>query len=177
MNFVFLVILSILTGFWGIFGPRPRKPVTNCGGVLLCAVQAITSADSKTINPDRAGGGWFEETEVRTIYADKHSTIVVTDLNAGGAEFHQSTTVSIDGLTRSVATDLDSNGVADRINTNVLVINSDSSSMKTTTKASRKCVHISQSSTYSKWYGLFEVCRIGSNYNDNQKRSSWRMVS
>jgi trimeric autotransporter adhesin len=43
------------------------------------------------------------------------------------------TTVSTDGLTRSVATDLDSNGTADRINTHTLVNNPDGSRVETTT--------------------------------------------
>jgi hypothetical protein len=149
-------------------------------GVLPNAVQTSTSAEGKliAINPDSTGGGCFDQAEVRTIYADKHTTIVVTDLNANEAEIRQATTtVAVDGLTRNVATDLDNNGVADRINTHVLVNNGDGSRVETTTDTGGKCVHISQSSTYSKWRGRFEVCRIGSNSNHNHQRSSWRMVS
>ena len=133
---MFLVILSILTVLWGIFGPGLRKPVTLGGDVLLSAVQTISSADGKliTISHDSTGGGWFDQTEVRTIFADKRSTIVVTDLNANGAEIHQTTTmVSADGLAGSVTTDLDNNGMADRINTHILVNNGDSSRVENTT--------------------------------------------
>ncbi len=133
---VFLVILSILTGFWQILGPRLCKPVTNGGNMLLSALQSISNAGGKTlaINRDSSGGGWFDQTELRTIYADKHSTIVLTDLNARDAEIHQSTTtVSSDGLTHSVASDLESNAVADPINTYVLINNTDGTRVEITT--------------------------------------------
>jgi hypothetical protein len=48
-------------------------------------------------------------------------SLMVTDKNADGTEIHQATTtLSIDGNTRSVGTDFDSNATADRINTLLL---------------------------------------------------------
>jgi Ca2+-binding RTX toxin-like protein len=108
----------------------------NGGGVLINTIQTITSMDGKsvTINRDSTGGGWFDQQEVRTTFADGHRTLVITDKNADGTEIHQaSTTVSIDGLVRSVGTDLDSNGVADLIVTDTLVNNADGSRYDTRT--------------------------------------------
>ena len=127
----------------------------NGGGILTSVIQTITSIDGKsiTINRDSTGGGWFDQTEQRTTYADGHRTLVITDKNAdgraatdtvrqkgpadlfelrtrravlrgAGAEIHQATTtVSIDGFTRSVGTDMDSDLLADLINSYVLVSN------------------------------------------------------
>ena len=127
----------------------------NGGGILTSVIQTITSIDGKliTINRDSTGGGWFDQTEQRTTYADGHRTLVITDKNAdgraatdtvrqkgpvdlfelrahrailrgAGVEIHQATTtVLIDGFTRSVGTDMDSNATADRIHTHALVNN------------------------------------------------------
>jgi hypothetical protein len=79
----------------------------NGGGVLITSIQTISTIDghSITINRDSTGGGWFDQQEVRTIFGDGHKTVVVTDKNADGSEIHQATTtVSIDGLSRSVGT-------------------------------------------------------------------------
>jgi Ca2+-binding RTX toxin-like protein len=111
----------------------------NGGGVLIDSIQTITSSDGKsiTINRDTTGGGWYNLSETRTTFVDGHRTLVVTDKNADGSEIHQATTtVSIDGLTRSVATDIDSNAIADRINTHALVNNADGSRTETTTDTS-----------------------------------------
>jgi hypothetical protein len=63
---------------------------------------------------------------LNNITAERYERYVHCHRNSNGAEIHQATTtVSIDDLTRSVATDLDSNGVTDRINTHVLVNNGD----------------------------------------------------
>ena len=48
--------------------------------------------------------------------------MVITNKNADGTEIHQATTtVSIDGLTRSVGTDMDSDAVANCFNSQALV--------------------------------------------------------
>ena len=103
-----------------------KVDLNNGGGILTSAIQTITSIDGKsiTINRDPAGGGWFDQSEVRTTYADGHRTLVITDKNADGSEIHQATTtVSIDGFTRSVGTDMDSDLLADRISTYALLNN------------------------------------------------------
>lgn len=96
------------------------------GGVLESRIQTVTSADGKTvtISRDSAGAGtWFDQTEVRTTHGDGHRTIVITDLNANGSTIRSETTnLSIDGLTRTVSTDLDGSGTADSIVTHALVI-------------------------------------------------------
>ena len=103
-----------------------KVDLNNGGGILTSAIQTITSIDGKSIsiNRDSTGGGWLDQSEVRTTYADGHRTLVITDKNADGTEIDQATTtVSIDGLTRSVGTDMDSDLLADRINTYALLNN------------------------------------------------------
>ena len=103
-----------------------KVDLNNGGGILTSAIQTITSIDGKSIsiNRDSTGGGWLDQSEVRTTYADGHRTLVITDKNADGTEIDQATTtVSIDGLTRSVGTDMDSDLLADRINSYALLNN------------------------------------------------------
>jgi trimeric autotransporter adhesin len=68
----------------------------------------------------------YEKLEAESDCGNSSAKASFVDCHRYCTEIHQATTtVSIDGLTRSVATDLDSNTTADRINTHALVNNAD----------------------------------------------------
>ncbi|MES0207312.1 beta strand repeat-containing protein [Mesorhizobium australicum] len=106
----------------------------NSGGTRLSAVQTVTSADGKTItiSRDATGGGWFSQVEVQATAADGSRTDTITNLSADGSEVNKSTsTYSVNGLTKAVATDIDGNGTTDRTVTHSLVVNGDASRNET----------------------------------------------
>jgi hypothetical protein len=94
---------------------------TKIGGVDAAAItvnveQTTISADNKiiTINRDSMGGGWFDQSEVRTTNANGSVTTVISDLAKSGAVLHRQTeNVSIDGSVRTEVTDENNDNVAD----------------------------------------------------------------
>jgi trimeric autotransporter adhesin len=109
------------------------------GGTKLSAVQTVTSADGKTItiSRDTTGGSWFAQVEVQATAGDGSRTDTITNLNADGSEINKSTTsYSANGLTKTVAADIDGNGTTDRTVTDSLVVNGDGSRNETVTTTS-----------------------------------------
>jgi len=106
----------------------------NGGGTKLSAVQTVTSADGKTItiSRDSTGGGWFSQVEVQATAADGSRTDTITNLNADGSDINKSTSsYSVNGLTKTVAIDIDGNGTTDRTVTDSLAVNGDASRNET----------------------------------------------
>ncbi len=103
-------------------------------GILTSETKTTTSADGNTITIERdsTGGGWYDQTEVRTTHADDSMTIVTTDIGPDGSVIRSSTeTVSADGLTRTDAIDEDGDGGVDLTITHTIVINADGSRSET----------------------------------------------
>jgi Ca2+-binding RTX toxin-like protein len=118
------------------------KTVTNSMGavaataILLNQTVTSTSADGSvmTIERDSTGGGWFDQTEVRTTAVDGSMVIVTTDLGQDGTTIRSVTEdMSIDGLTRTEAIDTDGDGLADVTTSHVIVVNADGSRSETIT--------------------------------------------
>ncbi|MEM9128812.1 MAG: hypothetical protein AAGA97_03710, partial [Pseudomonadota bacterium] len=103
-------------------------------GILISETKTTTSADgtTTTIERDSTGGGWYDQTEVRTTHADDSMTIVTTDRDPNGDVIRSSTeTVSADGLVRTDAIDEDGDGVVDLTITHTIVVNADGSRSET----------------------------------------------
>ncbi|KIC42768.1 hypothetical protein RA27_05345 [Ruegeria sp. ANG-R] len=103
-------------------------------GILLSETRTTTSADGNTVTIERdsTGGGWYDQTEVRTTHGDDSMTIVTTDRDPNGGVIRSSTeTVSADGLTRADAIDEDGDGLVDLTITHTIVINADGSRSET----------------------------------------------
>ncbi|EEE35135.1 iron-regulated protein FrpC [Rhodobacteraceae bacterium KLH11] len=103
-------------------------------GILLSETKTTTSADGNTVTIERdsTGGGWYDQTEVRTTHTDDSMTIVTTDRDPNGGVIRSSTeTVSADGLTRTDAIDEDGDGLVDLTITHSIVINGDGSRSET----------------------------------------------
>ncbi len=103
-------------------------------GILLSETRTTTSADGNTVTIERdsTGGGWYDQTEIRTTHADDSMTIVTTDRDPNGGIIRSSTeTVSADGLTRTDAIDEDGDGAVDLTITHTIVINGDGSRSET----------------------------------------------
>ena len=118
------------------------KTVTNSMGavaataILLNQTVTSTSADGSvmTIERDSTGGGWFDQTEVRTTAVDGSMVIVTTDVGQDGTTIRSVTEdMSIDGLTRTEAIDTDGDGLADVTTSHVIVVNADGSRSETVT--------------------------------------------
>ncbi|MCG7522233.1 DUF4214 domain-containing protein [Ruegeria sp. Ofav3-42] len=116
------------------------ETVTNKAGsdaasaVLVSATKTTTSADGQivTIERDSTGGGWYDQTEVRTTHADDSMTIVTTDRGSDGNVIRSSTeTVSADGLTRTDAIDEDGDGTVELTISHVIVVNADGTRSET----------------------------------------------
>ncbi|WP_368039866.1 beta strand repeat-containing protein, partial [Ruegeria atlantica] len=116
------------------------ETVTNKAGsdagsaVLVNATKTTTSADGKTVTIERdsTGGGWYDQTEVRTTHADDSMIIVTTDRGSDGSVIRSSTeTVSADGLTRTDAIDEDGDGTVDLTISHVIVVNADGTRSET----------------------------------------------
>lgn len=106
--------------------------------VLLNVTATTTSADGLTITIERdsTGGGWFDQTEVRTTDAtDDSVTIVTTDWAKDGINvLRRSTeTVSSNGLTRTDVIDENGDGTTDLTISHVIEINADGSRKETIT--------------------------------------------
>lgn len=123
-------------------GTDTLETVTNWRGadvataVLVNRQVTTTNADGSvvTIDRDSLGGGWFDQTEVRTTHADGSRTIVVSEKGQDGTVYMSVTeTVSIDGLVRDEAVDRDGDGVTDTLTSHVIVVNGDGSRSETVT--------------------------------------------
>lgn len=104
--------------------------------ILANSTATTTSADLsvKTIDRDTSGGGWYDQQEVRTTNADGSRTVQISAMAQDGTVIKSSAeTISIDGLTRSVAVDLDGDGSADYTTTHVITINGDGSRVEAIT--------------------------------------------
>ncbi len=103
-------------------------------GILINATKTTTSADGNTVTIERdsTGGGWYDQTEVRTTHGDDSMAIVTTDRDPNGGVIRSSSeTVSADGLVRTDAIDEDGDGVVDLTITHTIVINADDSRSET----------------------------------------------
>lgn len=118
------------------------KTVTNSLGatvataILLNMTVTSTSADGAVVAIDRdsTGGGWFDQTEVRTTAVDGSMIIVTTDVGNDGTTIRSVTeAVSADGLARTEAIDSDGDGLADVMTSHVIVVNPDGSRSETIT--------------------------------------------
>ncbi|MEJ8560030.1 calcium-binding protein [Yoonia sp. GPGPB17] len=129
-------------------GGELQKTVTNSMGsdpataILQNQTVTTTSVDGLvvTIERDSTGGGWFDQTEVRTTEADGSLNIVTTDWSppAAGADLGtaiRSVTedVTADGMTRTEYIDNDGDGVADLIVEHAIAVAPDGSRVETTT--------------------------------------------
>ncbi|WP_217356583.1 FG-GAP-like repeat-containing protein [Ruegeria atlantica] len=116
------------------------ETVTNKAGseagsaVLVSARRTTTSADGNTVTIERdsTGGGWYDQTEVRTTHGDGRLTIVTTDRGPDGSVIRRSSeTVSADGLTRTDAIDADGDGWVDLTISHVIAVNADGTRSET----------------------------------------------
>jgi hypothetical protein len=104
----------------------------NANGSLRDKTVTTTSATglSKTVQVDRDGNGTFEQniTDVTVLNADGSKTETITSKNANGAVVNVSAiTTSGNGLSTTTQSDLNGDGVFDRIRTDVTILNIDGS--------------------------------------------------
>ncbi len=106
---------------------------TAAGGLVDRQVSAI-SADGRTqtISRDADGDGHVDQTVVNVKGSDGSSVSTTSDYSRSGLLLDRATrTVSVDGLTTTVAWDLDGNGTTDRTRSDVTIENIDGSRTET----------------------------------------------
>lgn len=125
---------------------------TSSNGTLLDRTVTNTSADarSKTVSVDHTGSGNFDlvTTSSISVNADRSVTTVVQDKNADGSLRDSSTTtLSADGLSKTVSTDLNGDGSADQIVSDVNLVASHGVHTDTVTNESGNGTFLSQTVT------------------------------
>ncbi|WP_137929665.1 beta strand repeat-containing protein [Mesorhizobium comanense] len=130
------------------------ETVTDTGknGTLLDKTITTTSADarSKTVQIDHAGAGTFDEVRSSSIVinADNSVTTTVQDKNADGSTRDSTvTTISADGLRKSVSHYLDGSGTALDVSSDGIVVGADGSRTETVTDTSGNGTLLSKSVT------------------------------
>lgn len=98
---------------------------TSTSGAMLARTEVKTSADRKTTitTIDANGDTKTDRTEVAVVNADGSQVATITDTDANGVLHAKSeTTLSADGLTRTVKQDINGDGIYDTITQAVTVI-------------------------------------------------------
>ncbi len=151
----------------------------NGGNIKLSSVQTITSADAKTItiNRDSIGGGWYDQTETRITATDGSRIITITDKNPDGSEIKQvSTSYTVDGLSKTVSTDLDSNLTADQIVTDATATLVDGSRYETETVKSNNATILGYKWTATSVDGKTQTVTIDKNGDGYGDLSTQRII-
>jgi len=110
------------------------KTNATAAGRLLDRTVTETSADGKTITITRDANAdtYADQTETRTTYADKSSSIVISDLSRDSTLIRKAiTTVAADGQARTVQLDLDGDGDADDREFDGTIVHADGSRTQT----------------------------------------------
>ena len=117
----------------------------NGSGVVLDSTVTTTVAtgatapngspvETVTINRDPTGAGYTAQQEVDTTNADGSTSVSISDLSRNGTLIDQTvSSVSANGLTRTIAMDSTGDGVNDLMETDATVINGDGSRTETVT--------------------------------------------
>lgn len=120
------------------------KTVTNTstGGTLIDKKQTVTSADgrTRTVSHDLDGNGTYETRDVTAITngANGVSVTTVSSYSSTNALIGKSVaTTSDDGLTKTVSTDLDGDGLFDVVSSDVTVVGTGGSLTETDQSKSR----------------------------------------
>jgi len=102
-------------------------PATSNGDAVVKVV---------TINRDSTGGGWFDQTEVRTTYQDDSFSIATTDRAPNGDPIRTSVeAVSSDGLIRTDEIDENGDGTPDLKIEHTITVAADGTRIETITRA------------------------------------------
>lgn len=109
--------------------------VKNGNNAQIARFQTITSGDGNTVTAarDLDGDGSNDETTSAVLNADGSTTTVNRTYASGALTSSASRTVSANGLSSTLAIDLDGNGTIDRSTTDVIVLNADGSKTETIT--------------------------------------------
>ncbi|MDA7415013.1 hypothetical protein PGB34_01425 [Xenophilus arseniciresistens] len=125
----------------------------NPNGSSVGLTSSSTSADglTQTVREDLSGDGTIDAvtTDTTVLDTDGSRTQTVKQYSSGGAETGKllgsiSTTVSKDGLSKTVRTDVDGDGSADRIGTDITVLDSNGAQTQTVTTTSASGVRLDQ---------------------------------
>ncbi|OCP18503.1 hypothetical protein BC361_32170 [Ensifer sp. LC54] len=111
-----------------------RVAQRSANGTLLSSSETVISADRKsvTVTEDANRGGGVNRRRTTVIGANGSKTETVVIVAADGTTLGRETTaLSADGLTVSVATDADGNGTAERTTTENTVINGNGGRIRT----------------------------------------------
>ncbi|WP_246662647.1 DUF4214 domain-containing protein [Rhizobium sp. P44RR-XXIV] len=123
---------------------------TSANGTLLSNETTVTSADgrARTVSSDLDGNGTADQKEQtqRTIAANGDVTTVVTTSNGDNSLRGKVTTVAAaNGLSTTVSSDLTSDGIADRVHSDVTVVATDGARAQTVQDTSASGVLLSKS--------------------------------
>lgn len=109
--------------------------VKNANNATISTFARITSGDGNTINTatDFDGNGMADETRLIVLNPNGSTTQTNRTYEAGVLSSSATLTVSANGLSSTLATDLDGNGTIDQSTTDVVVLNADGSKTETIT--------------------------------------------
>ncbi|MCA0035516.1 calcium-binding protein, partial [Mesorhizobium sp. B263B2A] len=109
--------------------------VFNANNAQIAKYQTIISGDGKTVTSTRDvnGNGTIDDSSSIVRNADGSTTTVNRTYAVGILTSSATRTVSANGLSSTLATDLDGNGTIDQSTTNVIVLNADGSKAETIT--------------------------------------------
>lgn len=128
----------------------------NANGSLIGKVQSVSSADglTQTTDEDIDGDATYDRTttDVTIVNADGSRTQTVQHYARGGAANgilldKTITTISQDSLTKTIASDIDGDGVIDRTVVDAIVLNGDNSRTETVTSNSSNGTKLAQTVT------------------------------
>ncbi|WP_171026469.1 calcium-binding protein [Mesorhizobium comanense] len=109
--------------------------VKNANNATISTFVRITGGDGNTINTatDVNGNGTTDETRLIVLNANGSTTQTDRTYEAGVLRSSATRTVSANGLSSTLATDLDGNGTIDQSTSDVIVLNADGSKTETIT--------------------------------------------
>lgn len=129
-----------------------KKNVSTSGAVLGTSI-ITTSGNglSVTTQTDADGDGVMDSktTDITTINADGSRTETVSNYNGAGSVLRNQTvtTVSANGLSKTVSEDINGDGTVDEISSDVVVLNADGSTSETVAKKSGNGTLVKQTVT------------------------------
>jgi len=113
------------------------KDFDGSGTILSDRRITTTSADLKTVTVDRdstGSGTYFDQTETDVTEADGSLTVTVTDLNADGSTHDERiTSTSVDGLSKTIQTELTGSGTVNATTTDTTSVAGDGTRTETVT--------------------------------------------
>ncbi|TIT99170.1 MAG: DUF4214 domain-containing protein, partial [Mesorhizobium sp.] len=109
--------------------------VLNANSTQIARYQTATSGDGNTVttNRDVNGNGLIDETSSAVLNANGSTTQTNRTYTVGVLTSSATRTVSANGLSSTIATDLDGNGTIDQSTTDAIVLNADGSKTETIT--------------------------------------------